>query len=268
MALQDLLEVVPVGTDEEDLLRLVDFTRLPRHVAIIMDGNGRWAQMRNRNRVEGHRAGIDAVRDTVETAARLGLEVLTLYAFSIENWSRPKAEVDELMRLLAHFLDAELAEVMRNGIQVRAIGRLEKLPPAVAERVRHAVDVTRNNREMTLVFALSYGGRAEIVDAARKLLRDAEQGKVDPEQLDEKTFAAYLYDPELPDPDLLIRTGAESRVSNFLLWQIAYTELFTTDVMWPDFRAEHLRLALRDYRARERRFGLTSAQVRGGGATS
>jgi len=148
---------------------------------------------------------------------------------------------------------------------VRAIGRLEKLPPAVAERVRHAVEVTRENREMTLVFALSYGGRAEIVDAARKLLRDAEQGKVDPEQLDEKSFAAYLYDPELPDPDLLIRTGAELRVSNFLLWQIAYAEIYSTSVMWPDFRKSHLVEAILDYQKRERRFGLTSEQVRGGG---
>ena len=237
---------------------------IPRHVAIIMDGNGRWAESRGRSRIEGHREGMEAVRAVLRGAHELGVRVLTLYAFSLENWSRPKAEVDELMRLLAHFLDAELAEVMRNGIQVRAIGRLEKLPPAVAERVRHAVEVTRENREMTLVFALSYGGRAEIVDAARRLLRDAESGKVDPERLDEKTFAAYLYDPEMPDPDLLIRTGAESRVSNFLLWQIAYAEIYTTAAMWPEFRKQHLVAAIEDYRTRERRFGLTSAQVRDG----
>ena len=238
-----------------------------RHVAIIMDGNGRWAERRGLSRIEGHREGLEAVREVVRTAGDLGIEVLTLYAFSLENWNRPQAEVAELMRLLEHYLEVELPEVVRNDIEVRAIGRLDRLPPSVRRRVDEAIQKSRGGRAMRLVFALSYGGRAEIVDAARKLVRDAERGSVDPEAIDEKTFAAYLYDPELPDPDLLIRTGAESRVSNFLLWQIAYTELFTTDVMWPDFRAEHLRLALRDYRARERRFGLTSAQVRGGGHT-
>ena len=245
-----------------------DTETAPRHVAIIMDGNGRWAERRGLSRIEGHREGLEAVRDVVRAAGDLGIEVLTLYAFSLENWNRPQAEVAELMRLLEHYLEIELPEVVRNDIEVRAIGRLDRLPPSVRRRVDEAISKSRGGRAMKLVFALSYGGRAEIVDAARKLLRDAERGLVDPEAIDEKTFAAYLYDPELPDPDLLIRTGAESRVSNFLLWQIAYTELFTTDVMWPDFRAEHLRLALRDYRARERRFGLTSAQVRGGGATS
>jgi len=245
-----------------------DTETAPRHVAIIMDGNGRWAERRGMSRIEGHREGLEAVRDVVRAAGDLGIEVLTLYAFSLENWNRPQVEVAELMRLLEHYLEIELPEVIRNEIEVRAIGRLDRLPPSVRRRVDEAVSKSRGGRAMKLVFALSYGGRAEIVDAARKLLRDAERGLVDPEAIDEKTFAAYLYDPELPDPDLLIRTGAESRVSNFLLWQIAYTELFTTDVMWPDFRAEHLRLALRDYRARERRFGLTSAQVRGGGGAS
>jgi undecaprenyl diphosphate synthase len=243
-----------------------DTETAPRHVAIIMDGNGRWAERRGMSRIEGHREGLEAVRDVVRAAGDLGIEVLTLYAFSLENWNRPQAEVAELMRLLEHYLEIELPEVIRNDIEVRAIGRLDRLPPSVRRRVDEAISKSRGGRAMKLVFALSYGGRAEIVDAARKLLRDAERGLVDPEAIDEKTFSAYLYDPELPDP--LIRTGAESRVSNFLLWQIAYTELFTTDVMWPDFRSEHLRLALRDYRARERRFGLTSAQVRGGGATS
>jgi undecaprenyl diphosphate synthase len=242
-----------------------ELERAPRHVAIIMDGNGRWAERRGLSRIEGHREGLEAVREVVRAAGDLGVEVLTLYAFSLENWNRPQSEVAELMRLLEHYLTVELPEVIRNDIEVRAIGRLERLPPSVRRRVDEAILRSRGGRAMKLVFALSYGGRAEIVDAARKLLRDAELGKVDPEAIDEKTFAAYLYDPELPDPDLLIRTGAESRVSNFLLWQIAYTEFFTTDVMWPDFRAEHLRAALRDYQARERRFGLTSAQVRSGG---
>jgi undecaprenyl diphosphate synthase len=237
---------------------------IPRHVAIIMDGNGRWAEQRGISRIEGHRQGLEAVRAVVRAAHELGVRFLTLYAFSLENWNRPKPEVDELMRLLEHYLDEEIDEVMRNGIQVRSIGRHERLAPRVVKKVRDAIERTRENSEMVLVFALSYGGRAEIVDAARKLLHDAEVGKVDPERLDEKTFAAYLYDPEIPDPDLLIRTGAECRVSNFLLWEIAYTEIYTTDLMWPEFRKSHLVDALRDYQDRERRFGMTSAQLRGG----
>jgi undecaprenyl diphosphate synthase len=237
--------------------------RLPRHVAIIMDGNGRWAETRGLPRNAGHRAGVEAVKATVRAANELGIPRLTLYSFSSENWNRPKGEVQELMRLLDHYLETEVDEVMRNGIRVQAIGRLERLPPAVRKRLDELVERSRGNREMTLVFALSYGGRQEIVDAVRRILRDAEQGKVDAESIDEKTFAAYLYDPEAPDPDLLIRTGAELRVSNFLLWQIAYAEIHATPVMWPDFRKEHLVDALLDYQARERRFGLTGDQVRG-----
>ncbi len=237
---------------------------LPRHVAIIMDGNGRWAERRGLSRVEGHRAGKEAVTQVVKAAGELGIEVLTLYAFSIENWNRPQSEVTELMRLAERFLEEELPEVMEQDIQVRAIGRLDRLPPNVRARVEHAVEKTRDNASLKLVFALSYGGRAEIVDAARRILRDAEMGRVDAEALDEKTFASYLYDPELPDPDLMIRTGGEERVSNFLLWQIAYSEIYVADVMWPDFGAESLRAAIVDYQGRERRFGLTSAQVSGG----
>jgi len=240
--------------------------RLPRHVAIIMDGNGRWAQDRGLDRNLGHREGIESVRAVVREAHGLGIGVLTLYAFSLENWSRPKSEVESLMGLLEHYLETEIDEVMEKGIELRCIGRTDRLPPRIREGVAAAVERTRGNREMHLIFALSYGGRAEIVDAARKLLRDAEQGNVDPERLDEKTFAAYLYDPQVPDPDLLIRTGAESRVSNFLLWQIAYSEIYTTEVMWPDFRKEHLVEALVDYQARERRFGRTGAQVRDAGS--
>jgi undecaprenyl diphosphate synthase len=244
--------------------RRIRADRLPRHVAVIMDGNGRWAERRGLSRIEGHRAGLESVRAVVRAAHELGIQALTLYAFSLENWNRPKAEVEELMRLLEHYLESELEEVMRNGIRVRALGRLELLPQGVRKRLDEAVERTQGNREMTLRFALSYGGRAEIVDAAKRLLRDAELGKIDLERLDEKTFATYLYDPELPDPDLLIRTGAELRVSNFLLWQIAYSEIHVTEVMWPDFRKTHLVEALLDYQSRERRFGLTSAQVRGG----
>jgi undecaprenyl diphosphate synthase len=190
----------------------LDHKSLPRHVAIIMDGNGRWAERRGLSRIEGHRAGLESVRAVVRGARELGMRWLTLYAFSLENWNRPKTEVDELMRLLERYIELEIEEVDRNGIQVRTIGRNDRLPASVLAKIGSAVARTRSNRDMTLVFALSYGGRAEIVDAARRLLRDAEAGKVDPDRLDEKTFAAYLYDPELPDPDLLIRTGAESRV--------------------------------------------------------
>lgn len=242
--------------------RRIRSDRLPRHVAVIMDGNGRWAEQRGLSRNQGHWAGIESVRAVIRGAHELGVKVLTLYSFSIENWDRPKAEVEELMRILEHYLDTELDETHRNGIRVRAIGRAELLPPGVRTRLDRAIRHTRDNEQMTLVFALSYGGRQEIVDAAKRLLRDAELGKVDADRLDEKVFAAYLYEPDLPDPDLMIRTGGESRVSNFLLWQIAYTELYSTSVMWPDFRKSHLVDAILDYQARERRFGLTSAQVR------
>ena len=243
----------------------LDAKSIPRHVAIIMDGNGRWAERRGLSRIEGHRAGLESVRAVVRAAHELGVRWLTLYAFSLENWNRPKQEVDELMRLLERYIELEIDEVHRNGIQVRAIGRIDRLAASVRARIEDAVARTRANHEMTLVFAVSYSGRAEIVDAARRLLRDAESGKVDPERLDEKTFAAYLYDPEMPDPDLLIRTGAESRLSNFLLWQVAYSEIHSTPAMWPEFRKAHLVEAIADYQGRERRFGLTSAQVRGGG---
>jgi undecaprenyl diphosphate synthase len=197
----------------------------------------------------------------VRASHELGIGILTLYAFSSENWNRPEDEVRELMRLLDHYVETELEEVMRNGIRVRAMGQLERIPPLTRRKLEDAIERTRANTEMQLVFALSYGGRQEIVDAARKLLREAEAGRIDPDQLDEKAFAAHLYQPDLPDPDLLIRTGAESRVSNFLLWQLAYTEIHVTDLMWPDFRKSHLVEALVDYQTRERRFGRTSAQI-------
>jgi undecaprenyl diphosphate synthase len=236
--------------------------RLPRHVAIIMDGNGRWAEARGLERNAGHRAGVEAVKATVRAANELGIPRLTLYSFSSENWNRPKSEVQELMRLLDQYLETEVDEVMRNGIRVQAIGRLDRLPPPVRKRLFDVIDRSKDNREMTLVFALSYGGRQEIVDAVRRILKDAEQGKLDADAVDEKTFAAYLYAPDAPDPDLLIRTGAELRVSNFLLWQIAYSEIHATSAMWPEFRKEHLVEALLDYQGRERRFGLTPEQVR------
>ena len=240
----------------------LDPKAIPRHVAVIMDGNGRWAEDRGMSRIEGHRQGLESVRAVVRAAHEIGVQILTLYAFSLENWNRPQAEVDALMDLLALYIEAELPEVQRNGIRVVSIGRLEMLPASTRAKLEEAEAATRDNREMQLVFAVSYGGRAEIVDAARKLLKHAEIGKVDPEQLDEKTFAACLYYPDLPDPDLLIRTGGERRVSNFLLWQIAYSEIYVSDVRWPDFRKTHLVDAIVDYQVRERRFGLTSEQVR------
>ena len=239
--------------------------QIPRHVAIIMDGNGRWAEAQGRERNEGHRAGLESVREIVRGARELGIQYLTLYAFSMENWNRPKGEVGELMRLLEHYLDVEIDEVIRNGIQCRAIGRLDRLPSQTQKSVEDAIARTAENREMTLTFALSYGGRCEIVDATRKLLRAAELGDLDPESLDEKTFASYLYEPETPDPDLVIRTGAESRISNFLLWQIAYSEIYISELMWPAFRKPDLEDAILEYQRRERRFGLTSAQVGGSG---
>lgn len=237
--------------------------RLPRHVAIIMDGNGRWAEARGLERNAGHRQGVEAVKATVRAANELGIPRLTLYSFSAENWNRPKAEVQELMRLLDQYLETEIDEVMRNGIRIQAVGRLDRLPPTVRKRLDDVIERSRDNAEMTLAFALSYGGRQEIVDAVRGILKDAEQGKLDADALDEKTFAAYLYSPDAPDPDLLIRTGAELRISNFLLWQVAYAEIHATRVMWPEFRKEHLVEALLDYQSRERRYGLTSQQVRG-----
>ena len=235
--------------------------RVPRHVAIIMDGNGRWATARGQGRNAGHRAGIQSVREVIRAARDYGVEILTLYAFSIENWNRPRGEVSVLMSLLEEYLEKELDEVMQHDGRVRTIGRLDRLPASTRRAVERAVTRTAENRGMQVVFALSYGGRAELVDAARRIARDAEQGKLDPESLDEKGFAAYLYAPDLPDPDLLIRTGGEQRVSNFLLWQIAYAEIHLSERMWPDFRRPDFESALLDYQRRERRFGLTSEQV-------
>jgi undecaprenyl diphosphate synthase len=239
--------------------------RLPAHVAVIMDGNGRWAERRGLERSAGHRAGVEAVRAIVRSAESLGIGWLTLYAFSSENWSRPKTEVDLLMKLPQEFFESELPEVIRRNVRILAIGRLDRLPLAVRRSLDDAIARTAHCTGMRLVFALSYGGRGEIVEAARRLLRDHELGRVEAEGLDEKGFAAYLDEPELPDVDLLIRTGGEARISNFLLWQSAYAELVLSDVLWPDFARPELEAALAEYARRERRFGRTSAQVRGGG---
>lgn len=228
---------------------------LPRHVAIIMDGNGRWAEARDLPRVEGHRAGADAVRDVTRAARRLGIEALTLYAFSTENWGRPEPEVDALMLLLAEFLESERDELMRNGIRLNAIGQLDRLPPPVARRLDAVRAETARNHGTTLTLALSYGGRQEIVRAARSAA--AAKGAA----LEAADLEAGLWTADLPELDLLVRTSGERRISNFLLWQCAYAELVFTDVLWPDFRDAELFSAIAEFQARERRFGRTGAQV-------
>ena len=251
MSLEDLLTRAPAGSREESLARQVDFDRLPAHVAVIMDGNGRWAAQRHLPRVEGHRAGIDAVRDVVETSARLHIDVLTLYAFSVENWKRPPTEVAVLMGLLKRFLRLELENLLRNDIRFQVIGRQDELPADVRRELDIAQGRTRGNRGMLFSIALNYGGRAEIVEAARRAIESGLQ----PSDLDEQRFADLLYTAGQPDPDLLIRTSGEMRVSNFLLWQIAYAEIWVTETLWPDFRAKHLLEAIVDYQKRDRRYG-------------
>ena len=251
MSLEEVLTAVKPGSAEEGLARQVNFERLPAHVAVIMDGNGRWAAQRHLPRVEGHRAGIDSVRDVVEGSARLGIKVLTLYAFSVENWKRPAAEVSTLMMLLKRYLRSELNTLLRNNIKFKVVGRMEDLAPDVQKELRDAEQRTAANAGMQFNIALNYGGRAEIVEAARRMLVEG----VTPDQLDETRFASYLYTAGQPDPDLLIRTSGEMRVSNFLLWQIAYAEIWVTDTLWPDFRQRHLLEAIVAYQNRDRRDG-------------
>ncbi|MGH9383281.1 MAG: isoprenyl transferase [Vicinamibacterales bacterium] len=260
MSLDQLLEWVGPGSLEEGMARQVSFDRLPRHVAIIMDGNGRWAGQRHLPRVEGHRAGIDAVRDVVETSARLGLEVLTLYAFSVENWKRPAAEVSTLMMLLKRYLRSELSTLLKNNIRFKVIGRPEALAPDIVAELSDAERKTSANTGMLFNIALNYGGRSEIVDAVRRALAAG----LDPQDVDEQRFSGLLYTAGQPDPDLLIRTSGEMRVSNFLLWQIAYAEIWVTDTLWPDFRCRHLLEAVLAYQKRDRRYGGIAASVGAG----
>ena len=258
MSLEQLLAWIPTGHADEAQARQISFERLPAHVAIIMDGNGRWAAQRSLPRVEGHRAGIDPVRETVETGARLGLRVLTLYAFSIENWKRPASEVSTLMLLLKRYLRSELDTLLRNNVRFRVIGRMEDLASDVQSELCVAMDRTADATGMLFNIALNYGGRAEIVDAARRAIASG----IRPEDLDEDRFAQLLYTAGQPDPDLLIRTSGEMRVSNYLLWQIAYAEIYVTETLWPDFRRRHLLEAILAYQKRERRYGgITSARA-------
>ncbi len=257
---------------EEGLARLAEFglkrEQLPGHIAIIMDGNGRWAQRRGLPRIVGHRRGIQSVREVVEEGCRLGLEQLTLYCFSVENWKRPPRELRFLMRLLRHFLVVEREELLDQNVQLRMIGRREGLPPDVLEEFDRTGAMLAENSGMILCLAVNYGGRTEIADAVRRLAEDIREGRIDPEQVDEHFFSSYLNTAGMSDPDLLIRTAGEMRVSNFLLWQISYTELWVTPTLWPDFRKDDLLSACSAYAARERKFGgLPAASLAAGPET-
>ena len=244
----------PVTSEEAQLLEKLDLTRLPRHVAVIMDGNGRWAQKRHLPRIAGHRFGTQSARTTIETCARLHIEALTLYAFSVENWRRPKAEIDFLMQLLREYLKKEMPLLQKNEIRMRFLGRIEELPAAVQKDVHEAMEKTAGNKGMVLCVALNYGGRAEIVDALNAIVSER-NGNGGSSPITEEQLARHLYTGGLPDPDLLIRTSGEMRVSNFLLWQIAYAEIFVTETLWPDFSRARLLEALVEFQKRERRYG-------------
>jgi len=246
----------PLGTvtaEEAYLLEKLDLSQLPRHVAVIMDGNGRWAQQRHLPRIAGHKAGTETARTTIETCARLKIEALTLYAFSVENWRRPKAETDFLMQLLREYLRQEMPLIQKNNIRMRFLGRADELPEGVQEDTREAAEATANNTGMVLCVALNYGGRAEIVDAVNRILQEKRSATVQP--VTEEEFAEKMYTAGLPDPDLLIRTSGEMRVSNFLLWQIAYAEIYVTETLWPDFNRARLLESFVDFQKRERRYG-------------
>ncbi|HKO58945.1 MAG TPA: isoprenyl transferase [Thermoanaerobaculia bacterium] len=251
----DLSKLAEPGSIEESLVEKIDLRRLPRHIAVIMDGNGRWAKQRSLPRVEGHRAGIAAVREIVETAARLELGVITLYAFSVENWKRPRYEVATLMMLLKEYLRKELATLMDNNIRFAPIGRIDGLDESVQRELRYAQEKTAANTGLLFQIALNYGGRAEIVDTVNRIMVLLREREMSDCAIDEEFFAAHLYTANIDDPDLLVRTSGELRVSNFLLWQIAYAEIHVTKVLWPDFRRRHLFEAIIDFQARDRRYG-------------
>lgn len=233
----------------------LDSTKLPAHVAIIMDGNGRWAKKRLLNRINGHEKGSDTVRTVVRTCRQIGISYLTLYAFSTENWQRPKTEVEALMALLKNFLHSEQKEMVENDIRLRVIGQVDRLPEKVREALHQTMSATKDNTAMTLILALSYGGRAEIIRMVQEVAKLIKQGEIDPNAVTAELIADHLYTRDIPDPDLLIRTSGEMRISNFLLWQIAYTEIFVTPTLWPDFSRDELLEILKDYQSRERRYG-------------
>ena len=255
MALGDFAEIVERGSRDEALLARVEWERLPRHVAVIMDGNGRWAARRGQPRVAGHRAGVEAVRAAVDTGARLGLQALTLYAFSTENWKRPRLEVDALMRMLKRYLRLELEAIHRQNIRFQPIGRIEVLAESVRRELQRAVERTAANTGMVLSVALNYGGRAEIVDAVRAAAAELLARGASPAEMADADIERHLYTKGLPELDLLVRTSGEMRISNFLLWQAAYCEIHVTETLWPDFRRVHLLEAVLDFQGRDRRFG-------------
>lgn len=239
----------------------IDRGRLPEHIAIIMDGNGRWAQKHTIGRIRGHKKGAQAVRTVVRTCREIGVKYLTLYAFSIENWERPEKEVQALMSLLEEYLNKEVNELQKQGIRLTTIGETNRLYPSVREKLLQAIEATSKNDKMVLNLALSYGSKDEIISAVKKIVKDNEKGKISINDINKDTFSSYLYTSGMPDPDLLIRTSGEYRISNFLLWQTAYTELYFTRVLWPDFTKDDLFKAIDSYQKRERRFGLTSEQL-------
>lgn len=260
--MKDFFDSLKPGEGDWLLAQSIDPERLPVHIAIIMDGNGRWANRRNMPRVAGHRAGIDPVRNTVESCARLGITALTLYAFSVENWKRPRHEVETLWRLLRFYLRRELPELMENNIRLAAIGRLEALPKQVRQELEAVMEATAGNKGLIVNLAINYGGRAELVDAVNALLDQARiEGTLDRLQVNEEDIASKLYTAKIPDPDLLIRTSGEMRISNFLLWQIAYSEIYVTETLWPDFKRSDLLRAILDYQKRDRRFGGVKTDV-------
>ena len=240
----------------------LSFAKIPQHIAVILDGNGRWAEQHGNDRIDGHRQGVEAVRSTVEGAGEAGVSYLTLYAFSTENWNRPKAEVDALMSLLVSAIVSETEHLNAKNVRLLAIGNLESLPTEALVKLNEAMALTSSNNGLKLILALSYSGRWEITDAVKRIVDDISKGKLDKSRIDEHLFGAYLSTSGIPDPELLIRTSGEYRVSNFLLWQIAYTEFYFTEKLWPDFRKEDLFEAIGDFQRRERRFGKTSEQIR------
>lgn len=259
---------VPYREERKELRRLVKENKkkesyifsqkeieIPQHIAIIMDGNGRWAQKRGLPRTMGHRAGVEALREVIKTCDEIGVQYLTLYAFSTENWKRPKEEVNVLMALLQEYLKREIDELHEKNVRIKFLGRLKELPTGAQNQIRIALEKTMNNTGLQVNIALNYGGRAEIIDAVKAIAQEVQKGSLEPSDINEKVFSSFLYEPETPDPELLIRPSGELRISNFLLWQIAYTELWITDVLWPDFRKEHLFQAIYDYNHRHRRFG-------------
>lgn len=241
---------------DEQINKLKNSKNLPHHIAIIMDGNGRWAKKRLLPRLAGHRAGRGSVKAVVRTCAKIGIEYLTLYAFSLENWDRPSDEVQGLMSFFEEVLQKEYLELNENGVQLRAIGRLDFLPVSTLATLNKTIDKLKHNDRLILNLAISYGGRSEIVDGVKKIVKEAKTGEIDEEKIDNDFFRRYLYDPDVPDPDLLVRTSGEMRISNFLLWQIAYAEIYVTDILWPDFREKELINSIKAFQKRERRFGI------------